>query len=248
VDRPPITAFLRTALRLLVVQACWNYERMLGVGLGYATEPLLRALPGGRGGERYRGAMSRAARYFNAHPYLTGLAAGALARAEHEGVPGERIERLRTALLGPLGAVGDRLVWAGTLPAASAVGLALSASARAGVGALALLALYNVPHVILRVWGLHAGWQTGTALARALAEPVLTAGLRLVGPAAALGIGFALPFVAHRLAGGLDLPALGVGLGSAAGAWIAARWLAPTLGGVRLGLLATVAVLLGAWL
>jgi mannose/fructose/N-acetylgalactosamine-specific phosphotransferase system component IID len=243
-----VIAFLRTSLRLLVVQACWNYERMLGVGLGYATEPLLRALPGGRSGERYQGAMRRAARYFNAHPYLTGLAAGALARAEHDGVPGERIERLRTALLGPLGAVGDRLVWAGTLPAASAVGLALSASAPAGVGALALLALYNVPHAILRVWGLHAGWHSGTALARALAEPLLTAGLRLVGPVAALGVGFALPLVARRLAGGLDVPAWGAGLAAALGAWIAARWLAPTLGGVRLGLLATAAVVLGAWL
>jgi hypothetical protein len=54
--------------------------------------------------------------------------------------------------------------------------------------------------------------------------------------------------VAHRLAGGLDLPAWGAGLASALGAWIAARWLAPTLGGVRLGLLAAAAVLLGAWL
>jgi mannose/fructose/N-acetylgalactosamine-specific phosphotransferase system component IID len=248
VDRPPLTAFLRTALRLLTVQACWNYERMIGVGLGYASEPLLRALPGGREGERYRGAMRRAARYFNAHPYLTGLAAGALARAEHEGVPGERIERLRTALLGPLGAVGDRLVWAGTLPAASAVGLVLCARAPAGVGALALLALYNVPHVALRVWGLRAGWRSGTSLARALAEPVLTAGLRWVGPVAALGVGIALPFVAHRLAADLDLPAIGAGASSALGTWVAARWLAPALGGVRLGLLATVAVLLGSWL
>jgi mannose/fructose/N-acetylgalactosamine-specific phosphotransferase system component IID len=248
VDRPPLSAFFRTALRLLTVQACWNYERMIGVGLGYASEPLLRALPGGPHGDRYRGAMRRAARYFNAHPYLTGLAAGALARAEHEGVPGERIERLRTALLGPLGAVGDRLVWAGTLPAASAVGLLLAASAPVGVGALALLAVYNVPHAVLRVWGLRAGWQSGTALARALAEPVLAAALRLVGPVAAVGVGLALPFVTYRLAGHLDLPAWGAGGATALGTWIAGRWLAPTLGGVRLGLLATVAVLIGVWL
>lgn len=246
--RPPLSAFLRTGLRLLTVQACWNYERMIGVGLGYAAEPLLRALPGGPDGERYHGAMQRGVRYFNAHPYLTGLAAGALARAEHEGVAGEQIERLRTALLGPLGAVGDRLVWAGTLPTASAVGLALSAGAPYGAGALALLAIYNVPHVALRVWGLRAGWRHGTALAHALAAPFLTAGLRLIGPVAAVGIGVALPIVGERLAAGLDVAAWGVGALSAAGAWVAARWLAPTLGGVRLGLLAAAAVTLGAWL
>jgi hypothetical protein len=116
------------------------------------------------------------------------------------------------------------------------------------VGALALLALYNVPHVVLRAWGLRAGWRSGTSLAQALAEPVLTAGLRWIGPAASLGIGIALPFVADRVAADLDLPAIGTGAASVLGTWIAGRWLAPTLGGVRLGLLATVAVLLGSWL
>ncbi len=246
--RPPLSAFVRTSLRLLTVQACWNYERMIGVGLGYASEPLLRALPGGRSGEPYGAAMRRATQYFNAHPYLTGLAAGALARAEHAGTPGEQVERLRGTLLGPLGAVGDRLVWAGTLPAASAVGLALSASAPAGIGVAALLTLYNVPHVALRVWGLRAGWRSGTGLAKALGTPLLRAALRIVGPLAAVCVGLALPPVADRLAGDLELAAWVGAAGAAAAAWIVGRWLAPTLGVVRLGLLGAVIVWLGtAW-
>ena len=32
---------LRALLRLFAVQGTWNYERMLGVGMGYAAEPLL---------------------------------------------------------------------------------------------------------------------------------------------------------------------------------------------------------------
>jgi hypothetical protein len=102
--------------------------------------------------------------------------------------------------------------------------------------------------VVLRVWGLHAGWHLGTSLARALAEPVLTATLRFVGPVAALGVGVALPLVVARIAGGLDLAAWGAIGGAAIGTWIAARWIAPTFGGVRLGLLATAAVILGTWL
>jgi mannose/fructose/N-acetylgalactosamine-specific phosphotransferase system component IID len=240
-----VIAFFRTWLRLLTVQACFNYDRMIGVGIGYASEPLLRALPGGPEGERYRAAMSRAGRYFNAHPYLTGLAAGALTRAEHDGVPGEQIERLRTALLGPLGAVGDRLVWAGTLPAASAVGLALSAGARAGVGAAALLALYNVPHVVLRVWGLRAGWRHGTMLGRALASPALGFGLRIVGPIAACAVGVAVPLVADHLVGGLDVASWVAAAGGGIVAVVVGRWLAPSLGVIRLGLLAAAAVYLG---
>ncbi len=243
---PPVTAFVRAFLRLLTVQACFNYERMIGVGLGYAIEPLLRALPGGRDGPGYREAMQRSTHYFNAHPYMVGLAAGAVARAEHDGVPGAQVERLRTALVGPLGAVGDRLIWAGTLPAASAVGLALSANTRAGIGAAALLALYNVPHLVLRVWGLVAGWRHGTALGRALAAPLLRGALTVVGPLAAGAVGFALPPVTARLVGPLDLAAwiaaaAGVGL-----AVVTLRFAAPRLGALRLALAAAATVALGA--
>jgi mannose/fructose/N-acetylgalactosamine-specific phosphotransferase system component IID len=241
-----VTGFLRALLRLLTVQACFNYERMIGVGLSYAMEPLLRALPGGRDGPRYRAAMERSTRYFNAHPYMVGLAAGAVARAEHDEVPGAQVERLRTALVGPLGAVGDRLVWAGTLPAASAVGLALSADARAGIGAAALLGLYNVPHLLLRVWGLAAGWRFGTALGRALAAPMLRGALTVMGPLAACAVGFAVPPVAARLLGPLDLAAWAAAAAGATAAVVTLRYLAPRLGALRLALAAAAAVALGA--
>ncbi|MDH4043715.1 MAG: PTS system mannose/fructose/sorbose family transporter subunit IID [Gemmatimonadota bacterium] len=243
---PAVMAFVRAGFRLLTVQACFNHERMIGVGVGYASEPLLRTLPDGVKGDRYRAAMIRATRYFNAHPYLVGLAAGALARAEHDDVPGPQIERLRTALVGPLGAVGDRLVWAGTLPAASAVGLAISTDARAGLGALAMLGLYNVPHAVLRIWGLMAGWRNGTRVGRALASPLLSATLRAIGPTATLAIGFAIPLVTARLVGGLDL-AIWTGVVAGAGlAIMVLRWIAPALGAVRLGLLAALGIALGA--
>jgi PTS system mannose-specific IID component len=240
---PSVSAFVRATLRLLTVQACWNYERMIGVGLAYTSEPLLRSLPGGRTGEPYRDAMRRATRYFNAHPYLAGLAAGALARAEQE-----QADRLRTALLGPLGAIGDRLVWAGTLPAASAVGLALSADTRAGIGAAALLALYNVPHLTLRIWGLRAGWRYGLRLGRALGTPVLTTALKVIGPVAAWAIGVALPVAARRLAGELDVAGwTATALAGIVGV-VVMHWVAPRLGAVRLGLLAALAVIVGtAW-
>lgn len=243
---PPVTAFVRAGLRLLTVQACFNHDRMIGVGVAYATEPLLRALPEGVDGGRYRAAMARATQYFNAHPYLVGLAAGALARAEHDEVPGPQVERLRTALVSPLGALGDRLVWAGTLPAASAVGLALSTDSRAGLGAVVMLGLYNVPHLVLRVWALLAGWRHGTRVGRALANPVLQGALRVVGPGAAVAIGFAIPLVAAHLVGPFDLAVWG---GAAAGTGLAVavlRWMAPTLGAVRLGLVVAAAIALGA--
>ena len=78
----------------------------------------------GQDGHAYRAALARESQYFNAHPYLAAVAVGALARAELDGEPPARIERFRTALCGPLGSVGDRLVWAAWLPLCSLVALA----------------------------------------------------------------------------------------------------------------------------
>lgn len=235
-------------LRTFMVQASWNYERMLGVGLGYATEPLLRDLPGGPDGPAYRAALGRAAGYFNAHPYLAGLAAGALARAEHDGLPPAQVDRLRTALLGPLGSVGDRLVWAGVLPTATGVGLALAATAPVGTGAAALLALHNTVHLTLRIWSLRAGWRLGPRIAKALGAPVVTRALDLAGPAAALAVGFALPVVGmwltREFAPRDRLGAVAV----AVTAVVLIRWLVPRIGALRLGLMAAALGLIGGWL
>ena len=107
----------RALLRLFAIQGTWNYERMLGVGMGYAAEPLLedlKTVDPVRHGE----AVVRSAEFFNCNPNLAGLALGATARAEYEAVPGTQIARLRTALCSPLGALGDELFWAGLVPAA----------------------------------------------------------------------------------------------------------------------------------
>ena len=189
-----IPGFRSALVRLFTIQAAFTYERMLGVGFAFAAEPMLRQLGRRDGGTpAFRAALAREARFFNAHPYLASLAVGAAARAEMDGVPADRIERLRSALIGPLGSLGDRLIWAGWLPACAAMGLLLVACS-AGVWAVAVfLALYNVMHVWLRVWGLKVGWRSGVGVAGALASPGLQRALELVAPLAALMVGAALP-------------------------------------------------------
>jgi mannose PTS system EIID component len=55
-------------LRLFAVQGSWNYETLMGTGIGFVMEPALRRLPGGLRGPEYRAALARESRYFNAHP------------------------------------------------------------------------------------------------------------------------------------------------------------------------------------
>lgn len=238
----------RTWLRLLLVQASWNYDRMQGVGVAYATEPLLENLPGGVGGERYATAMRRATRYFNAHPYLTGLAVGAVARAEHDGLSEKEIARLQRALVSPLGSLGDRLIWAGLLPAAVGLALLLGATTSPVVGVVAFLVLYNGVHVVVRGWALAVGWRDSTKVAAAIKARGIRLSLRLAGPVAGVSLGLALPVVAEwlvrDLTGGAHLAVVAV----AAGGIVLARWVAPALGGLRFGLVIVALTLVVGWL
>jgi mannose PTS system EIID component len=195
----PLRTRAAILLRLLAIQGSWNYEILLGNGIGFCVEPALRLLPGGVGGERYREALARQSQYFNAHPYLAGVAVGALARAELDGEVPAKIERFRTALCGPLGSVGDRLVWAGWLPFCSLLALAAFGL---GAGPLAVVAIflltYNAGHFALRIWALDAGWRGGMKVAGALANPVLRRGPEHIARAAACMAGIALPLALFR--------------------------------------------------
>ena len=212
----PLRTRLAMYARLLAVQGSWNYETLNGTGIGFAMEPALRYLPGGFDGAAYRSALARESRYFNTHPYLAGIAVGALIRAELEGVDPVRIERFRTALAGPLGSVGDRLVWASWLPFCSLIALCIYGAGGSPLGVVGtFLLLYNVGHLSLRAWGLHIGLSRGLNVASALGNPILRKGPQYIGSAAALVAGLALPLALQRvvgpgrvLAGGIVVAAL----------------------------------------
>src|SRR2546425_2259019 len=232
----------RALLRLFAVQGSYNYERMLGVGVGVAEEPLLRDLADGK----YRPAVARGAHFFNAHPYLIGLAVGAAARAEHDGAAPDQIERLREALCGPLGSLGDRLVWAGWLPFLSGltlVGIALGAG---WMAVAAFLIVYNVGHVALRWWALRAGWTHGARVSVALHSPMLQKATALLGPAMAFSVGVALPLTAAYLSAPFDSWARVALAIVAALSFLAFRLRGDRLNGLRLSLaLAAVALVVG---
>ena len=247
--KPPLGVSL---LRLFAVQGSWNYERMLGLGVGVAQEPLLRDLRSGNGdgdgGPVYRAAVARAAHFFNAHPYLCGLVVGAAARAEHDGASPEQVERLRRALCGPLGSIGDRLVWAGWLPLTSALTVAAVALGAGGWAVAGFLLVYNAGHVALRWWALSAGWRHGTRVAVALHHPAIIRAQGLVGPMAAFAAGWCLPLAAVWLA--RPLPPWGMTAAAlVAVAGVSALLAAPRLTAQRLGLiLIAVALVIGvAW-
>ncbi len=198
----PLGTRIAILARLFTLQGSYNYETMIGNGIAFAMEPALRLLPGGATGAAYCEAMARESRYFNCHPYFAGIAVGALARAELSLEAPDRIERFRTASCGPLGSVGDRLVWAAWLPLCSLIALVAFGL---GLGAprvvIGFLAVYNAGHLALRLWGLHAGWRDGLAVAHALGAPIFRTGPAQLSRAAAFAAGLGFPLAIGTAAG-----------------------------------------------
>ncbi|HEX9755155.1 MAG TPA: PTS system mannose/fructose/sorbose family transporter subunit IID [Gemmatimonadales bacterium] len=179
-------------LRLLALQAAWSYERMQGIGIAWATEPALRDLFG-QNEARYREALARAALFFNANPYLAAGAIGAELRAEADSVPGPQVERLRTALCGPLGALGDRLFWAGVVPALGA-GAALAIAMGAGPWpVVAAVLVHNAIRLVLGRRLLRLGWNEGVRIGSAIGASAIPRLGDLAVAAAAFLCGVAVP-------------------------------------------------------
>ena len=236
----------RALLRLLSVQGAWSYERMLGIGVGNASQPLLAELRG-REPVRHAEATARSAEFFNANPNLAGLAVGALARAELDLVPGPQIERLRAALCSPLGALGDQIFWAGLVPA---LGGAAITAATLGLGwgvGLAIVVVYSVARWWVLRWGLRTGLSAGLAVGRELGQSWVPRAIAPAGAVAAFSVGAALPLAAAWLPSAAwrhDLIAM---LLVAVAGTALSRWLTPALTAVRFALMAAAIGLLLRW-
>jgi PTS system mannose-specific IID component len=156
-----------------MIQGSWNYRTMIGGGFAFTLLPLLRRLRGKRGPE-LESALARHSEHFNAHPYLVGVAIGAVARLELDGEPPEVVKRFKEAVRGPLGALGDTLVWAGWLPTTLLVALAMAWWVGSpALGVVLFLTLYNVGHLSLRAWAFAVGFREGVTVGARLRQASL---------------------------------------------------------------------------
>jgi len=181
------------------VQGSWNYRTMIGGGMAFTMLPLLRRIHAGDP-VRLSDAVARHQKAFNSHPYFAGMAAGALARAELEGADAASIDRFRSALRGPLGTVGDRLIWASWRPACL-----LAAIAAYGIGldplwsSLLFLITFNLGHIGVRIWAFRRGWRDGLGVGKSLHEEWLVRVPRLLAPLILLLLGLDTVLLGRRV-------------------------------------------------
>lgn len=226
--------FTAAFLRSFAIQGSWNYRTMIGGGLGFALAPLLQRIHAGNP-VSLRASIERHSDTFNAHPYLSPVAIGALARLESDGRDPETFERFRTALRGPLGALGDQAIWAGWRPlCVLSTILAFCLGLDPRLAAVGFLVIYNAGHVALRYWGFRVGWQAGLEVGGVLNRSILrTVAPRLMPLNEAL-TGVVLVLLIDR-APGLGLDPVGAGLTAAAA--LGAFLLPSRGGGIAMGLL-----------
>jgi len=152
----------RVVGRSLLLQALFNRERMQGQGLACALRPVARRLAGPQG---EAGWLARHLGYFNTHPVLAAYALGAVARLEAERAAGgdvteETVAHAKAALGPALAAAGDSLFWSTCRPLAAVIGV-LWVAQGSPYGPLVFWLLYNVPHAMVRVRGVFAGYAMG---------------------------------------------------------------------------------------
>lgn len=214
--RPQRSDFLRSLVRTFSVQGSWNHGTFLAAGLTHALLPLLVRIHAGDP-VSLRRSLRRHLAAFNVHPYLAPLAVGALARLEREGREAEVMRRFRAALTGPLGALGDRLVWAGWRPFCLLSGVvAYSLGAGPWTAVLLFLVPYNAGHVALRAWAFRRGWSAGIEAVSGLSSGVLGRLSRALRSAALVLAGAAAVLLAGRLATGASPAVAGPALALAA--------------------------------
>ncbi len=167
--------FLKVFGRALLLQASWSFERMQTLGFAFAVEPVLRKLYPDR--NEYEERLKVHLEYFNTQPYCASFILGAVMRLEEDRATGVNaaadVSGLKTALMAPLGAMGDSFFWGALRPLTALIATAVLLT---GVwwAPLLFLALYNIWHVGLRIGMLYWGYQSGGDAAMLLARYSLT--------------------------------------------------------------------------
>ncbi|MEA3545855.1 MAG: PTS system mannose/fructose/sorbose family transporter subunit IID [Thermodesulfobacteriota bacterium] len=149
-------------LRLLLLQASWNFERLQGIGFFYSLLPGLRKL---YGKEKLLDVSRKYAGYFNTHVYLAPMVAGAVLKLEEERAAGTvdpllEIDDFKEMVAAPYAAIGDALFWGGLRPLAAGVALFLAVK---GIlwAPLVFLLLYNIVPIWFRTVFFVRGYRQG---------------------------------------------------------------------------------------
>jgi mannose PTS system EIID component len=217
-------------LRSFAIQGSWNYRTLIGNGFAFSILPALREIYRDR--SELETGVARHTELFNCHPYLVGVALGAVSELEAQHADPQTIERFKSAVRSSLGSIGDSLVWAAWRPACALLGLTVVfAGAPWWAGPLVYLVAYNAGTLALRIWSFRIGFRHAQGVGSVLRRAHLDRVQHVAAGAGAFLLGIVLPLV---LANGTGMPV--------SWPWICAAVIAAVLG-LRFGTAARTPIL-----
>lgn len=128
------------------MQCCYNYERMMGLGVGHVFTPVINDLYKGDpdAAEKRKEVMKREMEFFNVHIEFGSCILGmAIALEEQkslgEPIPGDFITSLKTSLMGPLAGIGDTIYQGVLIPILLAIFIDITLNFHTTLGAVLYL-------------------------------------------------------------------------------------------------------------
>ncbi|MDC9620596.1 PTS system mannose/fructose/sorbose family transporter subunit IID [Xenorhabdus sp. XENO-7] len=146
------------ALRSLLLQASFNYERMQAGGWLYTLIPALRKLHKNPGD--LANSMKMHMEFINVHPFDVTFLSGLVLAMERSKEKISTIRAVKVALMGPLGGIGDALFWLTLLPICAGIGASLALQGSI-FGPIVFLLMFNLVHFTLRFGLAHYGYLAG---------------------------------------------------------------------------------------
>jgi len=155
---------ISTLFRSFLLQASWNFERMQNLGVLFALSPALRFL---YRGEDLKAAYQRHIAYFNTHPFMAAPVLGATLAHEEKLAAGQdatySVEDFKSMIMAPYAAIGDALFWGGVRPVAACMSLFFAIKGSL-LAPFVFLAFFNLPHLMMRLWGFARGYARGISV------------------------------------------------------------------------------------
>ncbi|SHJ16814.1 PTS system N-acetylgalactosamine-specific EIID component, Man family [Clostridium cavendishii DSM 21758] len=145
--------------RSTLLQASFNYERYQGAGWLYGMLPALRKIHTNK--DDLAVAMKDHAEFFNTHPVLVTFIMGIITAMEKGKIDRDSIRSIKVSLMGPLGGIGDSLIWMTALSICASIGVSLSAKTGSIAGPILFLVLFNAIHFGLRFGLMKYGYKKG---------------------------------------------------------------------------------------
>ena len=151
--------------RAFLLPSCYSMDRMQAPGFAYSMIPVIKKLYGDNEEKKIDALMRHSEVYNNTYamsPFVLGIASAMEEEAaNNDDFDKTSINSIKVALMGPLSGIGDTFFW-GTFRILGA-GVGIQFAQRGSIlGPILFLILYNIPHILTRIYGLKLCYKLGS--------------------------------------------------------------------------------------